>query len=54
MLLQVTNYHAGAGEVLYEKLPTVAHICRTFPVTCDNSCQFVTDGVCDYGSNDVG
>jgi hypothetical protein len=52
MLLQIGSIDTGAGEILFDNPVTVANVYRDIPgVTCDDSCEFAFDGVCDDGSN---
>jgi hypothetical protein len=51
--LQVTGIDTGAGEVTFDDPITVGFIVKDREgVTCDDSCEFAFDGVCDDGTGD--
>lgn len=49
--LQVTSIDTGAGEIVFDTPITVGFIVKDREgVTCDDSCEFAFDGVCDDGT----
>ena len=51
VILQVSSIDTGAGEITFDEPITVGFIVKDREgVTCDDSCEFAFDGVCDDGS----
>lgn len=51
--LQVTGIDTGAGEVTFDEPITVGFVVKDREgVTCDDSCEFAFDGVCDDGTGE--
>jgi len=49
--MQVSSIDTGAGEVIFNEPITVGYIVKDREgVTCDDSCEFAFDGVCDDGT----
>lgn len=49
--LQVTSINTGAGNIAFDDPVTIGYIIKDREgVTCDDSCEFAFDGVCDDGS----
>jgi len=51
IVLQVASIDTGAGDIVFEEPITIGYIVKDREgVTCDDSCEFAFDGVCDDGS----
>jgi len=51
--LQITGIDTGAGEVIFDDPITIGFVVKDREgVTCDDSCEFAFDGVCDDGTGD--
>lgn len=51
ILLQVSSIDTGAGEITFDEPITIGFIVKDREgVTCDDSCEFAFDGVCDDGT----
>ena len=49
--LQVASIDTGAGEVAFDEPVTIGYVVKDREgVTCDDSCEFAFDGVCDDGT----
>lgn len=51
IVLQVSSINTGAGDITFDDPVTIGYIVKDREgVTCDDSCEFAFDGVCDDGS----
>ena len=51
VILQVSSIDTGAGDITFDEPITVGFIVKDREgVTCDDSCEFAFDGVCDDGT----
>lgn len=51
VVLQITGIDSGAGEVVYDEPITIGFVIKDREgVTCDDSCEFSFDDVCDDGT----
>lgn len=51
IVLQVSSINTGAGDIVFQEPITIGYIAKDREgVTCDDSCEFAFDGVCDDGS----
>lgn len=52
VMLQISSIDTGAGEITFDAPVIVGYIVKDREgVTCDDSCEFAFDGVCDDGSD---
>lgn len=51
VLLQLSSIDTGAGDIIFPEPITIGNIIKDREgVTCDDSCEFAFDGVCDDGT----
>lgn len=51
VIMQVASIDTGAGEIVFDEPITIGYVVKDREgVTCDDSCEFAFDGVCDDGS----